>query len=104
MGGNLPLDATNSDIRFHVRTHGDRYRALHIRHGHCFIVYDTYHCAEKAIQNLQNTQLNGSNIWVAIASETKAKMLSTAQETAAQRSLFIGNLALSVKEDELQAV
>ena len=100
--GNLPLDVNKSDIRYHVRTHGDRYRSLHIRHGHCFIVYESYYAAERAIQSLQNTQLNGSQVWVAIASETKAKMLSTTQEAPSQRSLFIGNLALTVKEDELQ--
>ena len=73
--GNLPLDATPSDIRYHVRQHGDRYKSLHLRHGHCFIVYESYYAAEKAIQNLQNTQLNGSQVWVAIASETKANVI-----------------------------
>lgn len=72
--GNIPVDTPDDTVRYHVRKFGGPYQALDVRHGHCFVIYDSYYKAEKAIQKLQNTKIDDETIWVSVASETKAKV------------------------------
>lgn len=100
--GNISNGSDRSTIRYHVRKLGGPYKALHMRNGHAFVVYESFYHAEQAIKQLQHTSIDGSGLWVSVASETKAKMLVDMEEPPSQRSLFIGNLAQSIRESHLR--
>ena len=74
--GNIPHEASRSEIRYHLRKAGGAYPALHWRSGHVFVTYPSYYDAEQAIKQLENTSVKQHFVFAGDDSiKTKLPML-----------------------------